>query len=519
MITDEQLEERIRQVFSSVATTRLVHRTLTTRHPAHRIGRIVAVGFGIAVTAAAVGLVLAYGPRSTQVPGPGGPSSIRSPALTITSSTGLRNGQVIEVHVSGFSIGEKVFLSECGSESDANDAGCGQQLAAQPFLVTNAKRNGSGTFRVTTVAGTRPYDMQGNVPCTNSCVLVATGGVGLAFASTPLTFVSPVPTTTAPPTTTTPQQALPPLNFGTLPVPSDYTCSAGLYILSPGNEAAGECVPYAYLVGGTVSVPNNNTACPAGSFMTMGPVECENASGNVTPVPPGPNTCSTPGGPCPSSTLPLSSQASVIAWSAIEFPIGKCPAGYYFGETNGIATCVPYDYLPGGTSANPNNNTACPASSGLKVAKLTGTLCTQDAEPNEIVAPTSSTTTTLSATAGPLSAVSTPRSGVPAHVTIRATATFTGIPAAETGQLEFDVSPGPYNQGQPAPAEAVPTHGPGVYSMPTGYALYRVGNWFVTVFYEPSPSQGTGPVPTVSGMPSSDNPHPDANLVTVVTAT
>jgi len=121
-------------------------------------------------------------------------------------------------------------------------------------------------------------------------------------------------------------------------------------------------------------------------------------------------------------------------------------------------------------------------------------------------------------TAGPLSAVSTPRSGVLGHVTILATATLAGIPATETGQLEFDVSPGPYNQGQPASIEGVPTHGPGVYTMPTGYAPYRSGNWFVTVVYKPSPSQGTGPVPTVSGMPSPTNTHPDANLVTVVTA-
>ncbi len=71
------------------------------------------------------------------------------------------------------------------------------------------------------------------------------------------------------------------------------------------------------------------------------------------------------------------------------------------------------------------------------------------------------------------------------HVTILPTATLAGIPATETGQLEFDVSPGPYNQGQPASAEAVPTHGPGVYTMPTGYAPYRAGNWFVTVLYEP----------------------------------
>ena len=220
-------------------------------------------------------------------------------------------------------------------------------------------------------------------------VSIPTATSTTSHPSTSLPVVTTVParTATTTTTTTTPKQTLPPLNLGTLPVPSGYTCSAGLYFLSPANQASGECVPYAYLVGGTTSDPNNNTACPAGSTMSMGPVQCSDQTGLVTPVPPGPNTCSTPGGPCPSSNLRLSSQASVITWSAIEFPTANCQAGYYFGETDGTATCVPYDYLPGGTSANPNNNTACPAGSGLMAAKLTGTLCTQDAEPYDVVAP------------------------------------------------------------------------------------------------------------------------------------
>jgi len=119
----------------------------------------------------------------------------------------------------------------------------------------------------------------------------------------------------------------------------------------------------------------------------MGPVVCDNEAGIVAFVPSGPNTCSNPGGPCPSSKLPLSPQASVIPWSSIQFPTGRCVAGYYFGETNGTATCVPYDYLPGGTLGHPNNNTACPAGSALRVLKLTGTLCTEDAAPYDIVAP------------------------------------------------------------------------------------------------------------------------------------
>jgi len=209
---------------------------------------------------------------------------------------------------------------------------------------------------------------------------MAVGGVALALgacssgqhSATPVVTIArtasapPAATSTAAsaaatisPAATTPKQTLPPLNFQTLPVPSHYTCPAGLYFLSPANQAAGECVPYAYLAGGTASDPDNHTACPTGSFMTMGPVECDIETGIVTPVPPGSNTCSTPGGPCPSSKLPLSSQASVLSWSAIEFPAGTCPAGYYSGETAGTATCVPYDYLPGGTPADPNNNTAC----------------------------------------------------------------------------------------------------------------------------------------------------------------
>jgi hypothetical protein len=228
--------------------------------------------------------------------------------------------------------------------------------------------------------------------CSNSqhsATPVVTSAQTASAPSTTTSTAAPATTMISPAVTS--KQTLPPLNVQTLPVPSHYTCPAGLYFLARANQAAGECVPYAYLVGGSASDPDNNTACPAGSLMTMGPVECDNETGIVTPVPPGSNTCSTPGGPCPSAKLPLSSQASVLPWSAIEFPAGKCPAGYYFGETAGTATCVPYAYLPAGTPANPNDNTACPAGSGLKVAKLTGTLCTQDAEPYDIVAPVPAT--------------------------------------------------------------------------------------------------------------------------------
>jgi hypothetical protein len=215
--------------------------------------------------------------------------------------------------------------------------------------------------------------------------------VAACASAKPLAAPTTTTTTTTGTTITTPADALPPVGLGSLPVPADYSCPAGLYFLSPANPAVGECLPYRYLVGGTASDPDDNTACPAGSLMTMGPVECDNDTGIVTPVPPGPDTCSTPGGPCAASKLPMSLQASVMPWSAIAMPTGQCPARYYFGETNGVATCVRYGYLPGGTPASPNNNTACPAGSGLKVLKMTGTLCTQDAGPYDIVAPVPAT--------------------------------------------------------------------------------------------------------------------------------
>jgi hypothetical protein len=221
---------------------------------------------------------------------------------------------------------------------------------------------------------------------------------GQAAASSPATPTAPkqtrptsaAPTTpapgTAPAATAGPARTLPPLGIAELPSPSHYACAAGLYLLSPANQASAECVPYAYLPGGTPAHPDKDTACPAGSSMTMGPAECANAAGLVAAVPPGKDTCSTPGGPCPSATLPTSPTASFLPWASIKFPTGQCAVGY-FGETDGIATCVPYAYLPGGTPTDRNGNTACPSGSALRVAKLTGTLCTDESTPGTIVAP------------------------------------------------------------------------------------------------------------------------------------
>jgi hypothetical protein len=174
---------------------------------------------------------------------------------------------------------------------------------------------------------------------------------------------------------------------------------------------------------------------------------------------------------------------------------------------------VPYDYVPGGTSASPNDKTACPAGSGLKVVKLTGTLCTQDTEPYDIVAPVPAATTYPSEPQ--LSATSEPRSGALGNTSIGATATLVGIGSTQTGSLEFDVSEGPYNEGQPASVESVDVSGPGTYAMPNPYRPDRAGTWYVSVTFGFTSGPGSGL--EVSGMPSPTNVHPDPDLATTIT--
>lgn len=115
----------------------------------------------------------------------------RTPVLQVTPATDLHNGETVTVRVRGFDIGAKFFLSECATAADANQGGCGEQLAAQPFGVTDVTGSGRTTYVVSTRAGTRAYDKTTTVPCRSGCVLVATGGLSSSFASAPVSFAAP----------------------------------------------------------------------------------------------------------------------------------------------------------------------------------------------------------------------------------------------------------------------------------------------------------------------------------------
>lgn len=69
-----------------------------------------------------------------------------NPNVVVDPANNLTSGEMVEVSVTGFGAEGKFFLSECASAADANDERCGQQLAAQPFGVTDNSGAGSLGF-------------------------------------------------------------------------------------------------------------------------------------------------------------------------------------------------------------------------------------------------------------------------------------------------------------------------------------------------------------------------------------
>jgi hypothetical protein len=113
---------------------------------------------------------------------------VTQPMVTVVTATGLHDGEQVQVSLTGFDGYGKVSLSECAMASDANKAGCGQQLAAQPFLGIDQNGSDSGPFTVSETAPGKPYDLSQLVPCTTRCVLVATGGIDGGFAYAAIGF-------------------------------------------------------------------------------------------------------------------------------------------------------------------------------------------------------------------------------------------------------------------------------------------------------------------------------------------
>jgi hypothetical protein len=118
---------------------------------------------------------------------------------TVAPSTDLEDAQQVTVSVKGFLPNRKFYLSECLTPTELNALGCGAQLAAQPFGLTDANGTGSTTFTVHSAASTGAL-----IPtvqaCTGECVIVATAGFNGALYFAPITFAPPtIPAASTPP--------------------------------------------------------------------------------------------------------------------------------------------------------------------------------------------------------------------------------------------------------------------------------------------------------------------------------
>jgi hypothetical protein len=114
-----------------------------------------------------------------------------NPTVTVTPSTHLKDGQDVVVGVTGFGVGGKVFLSECSSAAAATDLGCGSELAAQPFIVTDDNRTGFASLVVRASAPGKAPPAGPVMPCRNKCVVVATIGGGYSYVVAPIAFSVP----------------------------------------------------------------------------------------------------------------------------------------------------------------------------------------------------------------------------------------------------------------------------------------------------------------------------------------
>jgi hypothetical protein len=113
--------------------------------------------------------------------------TVDHPTLTVPPASHLTDGQMVEVRVTGFGVGGKVWLSECASAADATSLGCGRDLAGQLFLVTDDFRAGSSTFTVSANAPIK-YPSATVEACANRCVIVATLGDGYPYVVAPISF-------------------------------------------------------------------------------------------------------------------------------------------------------------------------------------------------------------------------------------------------------------------------------------------------------------------------------------------
>jgi hypothetical protein len=90
-------------------------------------------------------------PRPSSAPTPSGLSAHTAHPVFVVAhpNTALHDGEEVRVTVWGFNPGAKVSLSECGpGQAPKPGVGCADQLAAEPFTITDGSGVGTATITV-----------------------------------------------------------------------------------------------------------------------------------------------------------------------------------------------------------------------------------------------------------------------------------------------------------------------------------------------------------------------------------
>jgi len=145
------------------------------------------------ITAATVVVMTVLGPSVAWAASAPSTVGTTTALLTVTPAQGLHDGEAVTVALRGFPDGAKAYLSECATAGDVNKLGCGDQLAAQPFIVTDPSGAGTRSFVIHAAASAHPYSPSQRQPCAAECVIMATGGsaTGEVVAFAPISFALP----------------------------------------------------------------------------------------------------------------------------------------------------------------------------------------------------------------------------------------------------------------------------------------------------------------------------------------
>ena len=121
-------------------------------------------------------------PQPTEMP-PSGQTTSGNRTVRVVPDSSVAGGQSVAVTVTGFGLGDRVWLSECASAADANALGCGQQLLSHSFIVRGDGRAGPGSIAVIDPAPFAPGpDATRLRPCSGCVVMATIGDDGFAYA-------------------------------------------------------------------------------------------------------------------------------------------------------------------------------------------------------------------------------------------------------------------------------------------------------------------------------------------------